>query len=616
MARILRETARERSGALLAGALGAALVASAFVSTAPLGAQFVLDAGDAILPDLGGGTSTISVTSGQPVQSITISLAFDPLLLEAVSAAPVGAAAAAEGFFTSILPAAGGVLVAIIADAQTPFDGHTLPPLAAEAVVAVTWRPTVLLAAAVDSPLTFLDGVFDNPPVTNTLVVAGGSSITQANGLILEGGILTILAPPPPTFRIEPRTLLPDETAPIALLLDNPTGPIDGYTAAVARPVGLDFLAVETAGTVVDLFTAEFAAVELDPNGAAIQVVLDSDPPFGGQTIPLGTDLPLALILSRCPDSPVAPEPAETIVVSPADGVVGAGPAVNRVSIGGLELAPTLLPGEITCSPVPLAPHVFLAGALGPGGEVGPVTANPGDTVSIGFWYTDPQGGIQGVQLAVCIPCTLGFVPNSFSAIGTVLDEAEFLLATYDNEPGDGDGCEMTVGALLDALPPFDGVTLPISTTPLALGSVQITVSPTATPLDCLEVAFCDFIDGGGGPLIENVAIIDNLSIFNFAKVDGEICIDGGTTFRRGDANQDGAVDLADPITALMAVFGLIAPLACPAAADADAGGTLDLADPVLLLEHLFAAGPPPAAPYPGCGVAPGEDCPVFDGCP
>lgn len=595
----------------LACILAGLLIAACAGLGAPLAAQEVLDAGDATLVDLGETASTIAVSSSLPVQSVTIALSHDPTLVEAVSIAALGPALAAEGVYSNLIPSAGGVLVAIIADVAPPFDGQTLPPLAAEPLVAISWRPAIYVAAAQTTPLAFVDGVFDNPPVTNTIVQAGGIVVTQAQGLALDGGTLTLLPPSPPTFRIEPRTLAPDEIGEIAVRLDNPTGPVEAYSLAVSRPAGLEFLAVVTDGTVAESLAAELIAPDLLPTGATLLVVLDAAPPFAGQTIPIGAGIPIAFIAARCLDSPLAPSPATAETVGFA--VPG---ATNEVIIDGTAIPSLLVPGDITCLPVPLSLHVFLAGAAGPGGTIVPVSAAPGETAPIGFWYTDPVGGIEGLQLAVCIPCTMNFVPNSFSAIGGALDEAEFLLATYDNDPGDGDGCEMTVGALLDALPPLDGATLPATTVPVALGSVELAISSAATPFDCLPVSFCDFIGGAGGVPIENVAIVGGESLFNFVKVDGEVCLDAGIPFRRGDANLDGTVDLADPIATISALFGLAAPLACPAAADSDGGGALDIADPVLILEHLFAGGPPPAAPYPACGVSPGEDCPAFGVCP
>ena len=66
--------------------------------------------------------------------------------------------------------------------------------------------------------------------------------------------------------------------------------------------------------------------------------------------------------------------------------------------------------------------------------------------------------------------------------------------------------------------------------------------------------------------------------------------------FVRGDANADGAVDLADPI----AILGLLfagGDLACAAAGDTNDDEQLDIADPIALLGLLFAGSTPPLPP-------------------
>jgi hypothetical protein len=73
--------------------------------------------------------------------------------------------------------------------------------------------------------------------------------------------------------------------------------------------------------------------------------------------------------------------------------------------------------------------------------------------------------------------------------------------------------------------------------------------------------------------------------------------------FIRGDANQDGTVDLADPIRTLDYLFQDGTSIGCHDAADADDGGTIDITDPIYLLLFLFSGGRPP--PHPGpleCG--------------
>lgn len=80
-------------------------------------------------------------------------------------------------------------------------------------------------------------------------------------------------------------------------------------------------------------------------------------------------------------------------------------------------------------------------------------------------------------------------------------------------------------------------------------------------------------------------------------------------TFRRGHTNDDGRLDISDPIALLGHLFlgGEIAP--CPDAADANDDGRVDLSDAIHALGHLFLGGPPPPAPGPdSCGPDPTED--------
>ena len=70
--------------------------------------------------------------------------------------------------------------------------------------------------------------------------------------------------------------------------------------------------------------------------------------------------------------------------------------------------------------------------------------------------------------------------------------------------------------------------------------------------------------------------------------------------FLRGDVDASGDLDLGDPITLLMGLFGGGA-LPCEDAADFDGDAALQLSDAILLLNHLYAGGPAPPAPYPAC---------------
>ena len=76
-----------------------------------------------------------------------------------------------------------------------------------------------------------------------------------------------------------------------------------------------------------------------------------------------------------------------------------------------------------------------------------------------------------------------------------------------------------------------------------------------------------------------------------------------GARFRRGDADDDGQVNLTDAIRILGCKFlGEPCP-SCRDAADANDDGRLDISDAVNILAFLFLGGVTPSAPGPfGCG--------------
>jgi hypothetical protein len=82
------------------------------------------------------------------------------------------------------------------------------------------------------------------------------------------------------------------------------------------------------------------------------------------------------------------------------------------------------------------------------------------------------------------------------------------------------------------------------------------------------------------------------------------------SAFRRGDANQDGTVDISDPIASLGFLFlGNPQSLSCMDAADSNDDGQVDLSDAVYTLGHEFLGTPTP--PQPGtvvCGLDPTGD--------
>ena len=77
-----------------------------------------------------------------------------------------------------------------------------------------------------------------------------------------------------------------------------------------------------------------------------------------------------------------------------------------------------------------------------------------------------------------------------------------------------------------------------------------------------------------------------------------------GTRFRRGDFNQDGGVDVADPIAIGAYLFADGPGSGCLQSGDTNADGAIDIADMVAALTFLFVGTTLPP-PFPDCGVDP-----------
>lgn len=78
--------------------------------------------------------------------------------------------------------------------------------------------------------------------------------------------------------------------------------------------------------------------------------------------------------------------------------------------------------------------------------------------------------------------------------------------------------------------------------------------------------------------------------------------------FIRGDVNQDGRVDVSDPVSVLLYLFLAGHDVACVAAADFDDNGAVNVTDAIFGLRFLFSQGDLPPAPYPRCGMDPTPD--------
>lgn len=116
-------------------------------------------------------------------------------------------------------------------------------------------------------------------------------------------------------------------------------------------------------------------------------------------------------------------------------------------------------------------------------------------------------------------------------------------------------------------------------------------------------VAFADLdADGRLDALTANVASRSVSILYGLPAA-------AAASFRRGDANASGRVELSDPVVLLDHLFRGGGAVPCPDAADADDDGRLSLTDAVAALRYLFQGGraPPPPGPE-RCGADPSDD--------
>ena len=259
----------------------------------------------------------------------------------------------------------------------------------------------------------------------------------------------------------------------------------------------------------------------------------------------------------------------------------------------------------------------------GEGGSPLTVRGFPSQRTEVFFYYNSPEDGIpgpeqndhlQGFSMVFCYDCRLSCIEESFrippEAITSVI-AADFVEFQCDNDPGDGDGCEMLLAVLVETVPPFRGDTLPPTSQPLMVGSVQFEVDSRVSCGDELPIEFCDGVNVRGRVPLQNVYAAANQSL-SARTINSGVVIDSGRLFQRGDCNSDNRVTISDPISVLMATIMAeefdFEPN-CEDACDGNDDGVLDIGDAVYLLGWMFRSGLLPPAPGPYIfGLDPTED--------
>jgi hypothetical protein len=248
------------------------------------------------------------------------------------------------------------------------------------------------------------------------------------------------------------------------------------------------------------------------------------------------------------------------------------------------------------------------------------LAASPISAQGTSYALVDPSyyvSGCTGPSLCACPAIMVGPLSGSFALV-PILPQLgpifEFTVVDFDVIAPSGAGIPMLItgGGLytidLAAETQTMSLDLIVDGAPMAFESVG------AVPV---YVDFPASIDIGVFSPIAPPCIYDGLSIVAAGPPTPP-----GTELIRGDFNQDGSFDIADPVAVLAMLFPQppFPPVPdCDDAADANDDGTLNIADPIALLGALFGTGPLPPAPFPSCGGDPTADslaCTDHAACP
>jgi hypothetical protein len=455
----------------------------------------------------------------------------------------------------------------------------------------------------------------------------------------------------------------------IRVLMTN-SFPVEGFVTAICHDDAVIELTGISMGTAATGNGADYSATDISSTGGVLGVVLDLLSPFDGNTIPDGGNQHIATYLYCCQDQ----DPDDPQVCTPlafCDDTLGSPVKDNVIVVGGLSIGEEegliLKDGEFCCNPPPpptgreicgngldddgdgltdapdcpedcddgrdndgdglidladpACQQMFACGGpLDENGMPTPLEGGLGMTVDVCFFIKSPEDNasghaqfdhIQGFSMALTFCCEL-IADDTFDITGTIVEAigAEFVTAQADNDPNDGDGCELIIGVLVDALPPFDGATIPPLPDFQLVGCVTFTVRDDATCGSCCPIEFTDGVNGNGKVPVKNLISVENVSRTP-QLMDCEVCIVDMERFFRGDCNfsQMGmgmAVDISDAAAVVSYLFlpgtwKFNPP--CLDACDCNDDGRIDLADAICILQYYLQNGRFPPLPGPGLEI-------------
>ncbi len=497
-----------------------------------------------------------------------------------------------------------------------------------------------------DLNLQFVDGKYatvDGGPLLDNIIVVGGLSIGAGDGLGLGGDALITVVDCLPRLTVAGSNE-GNNTASATVVLENCVD-VEGFVVALCHDGGdLQLTSIDPGSASAD---AEFIATEVDPGaGGWIAVIYDVVEPFAGQTLAPGVH-DVAVYNYNVLNSPA---PGESPFLSPlafCNGVLG-DPAKDNVFVAGgqsfdiddrddgaVEILPIIQDNvERICDDgidndgdgaTDLedsdCQQAFACGVMQPDGTITDVTGQQGDIVEVCFFVRSPEDNnpgvpeqpdhIQGLSMVLSFDCQMQAV-SDLDISGTILEAigAEFVATQRDNDPNDGDGCELVIAVLVDAQPPFDGATIPPLPDFQSIGCIDFAISENAKCDSSLALAFEDGLNGTTKVPNKNIISAENQAR-SPQTTNCNVNVVGNAVFFRGDCNFSGeemgmAINIADAasvVSYLFPNFWVMFEPPCDDACDCNDDGRLDLADAFCILNYLFKGGSFPPAPGSGLNM-------------
>lgn len=422
---------------------------------------------------------------------------------------------------------------------------------------------------------------------------------------------------------------LPGSSVSVGIQLDS-SDPIRGFSLGLAHASALTLTGIDQGSAVLATnggMGADFVFVETNPvsggPGGVFGVVVSLSAPI--EDIPAGVGQSIATFDY---DISVSAVPGTNATLNFSNSLVptsGSPTVATVVSVAGVTFVPTLVSGSVLVE----TPSVQ---------NLSCTISDPCDCSYTVSW-TNPIAYDQiQVTLGGAVVATLAGSATSATVMLPMPGMGEIcVVATRGGQDSVPTCCMVDCPAPVPADPPMglncDNVlpgapgTCDVTLAWVNAGaysSIEITVNGLPeTTLPGNAAGATINVDSAVGLFTICVVATDDCGIELAPLCCTVTCEDPVDQFIRGDCNDDGNYNIADPVSLLSFLFPSGPPtvLACLDSCDCNDDGALNIADAICMLSGLFGApAVPPAPPHPGCGVDPtttdGLDCASYTNCP